>query len=93
MQEEGNRMNISQPIIKKIEDTRNALDFFEKEILLLEDKRHRKLLKIFLQFIFIIGRISGNLRFISGNRIIFSGEHVNTLIWPRIIQRDGRENF
>ena len=86
MQEEGNRMNISQPIIKKIEDTRNALDFFEKEILLLEDKKTQKI-------IFIIGRIPGNLRFISGNRIIFSGEHVNTLIWPRIMQRDGRENF
>ena len=87
MQEEGNRMNISQPIIKKIEDTRNALDFFEKEILLLEDKKTQKIIKN------LIGRIPGNLRFISGNRIIFSGEHVNTLIWPRIMQRDGRENF
>ena len=86
-------MNISQPIIKKIEDTRNALDFFEKEILLLEDKKTQKIIKNFPTVIFIIGRISGNLRFISGNRIIFSGEHVNTLIWPRIIQRDGRENF
>lgn len=47
MQEEGNRMNISQPIIKKIEDTRNALDFFEKEILLLEDKKTQKIIKNF----------------------------------------------
>lgn len=40
-------MNISQPIIKKIEDTRNALDFFEKEILLLEDKKTQKIIKNF----------------------------------------------
>ena len=42
-----NRMNISQPIIKKIEDPRNALDFFEKEILLLEDKKTQKIIKNF----------------------------------------------
>ena len=42
-------MNISQPIIKKIEDTRNALDFFEKEILLLEDKKTQKIIKNFFK--------------------------------------------
>ena len=41
-------MNISQPIIKKIEDTRNALDFFEKEILLLEDKKTQKIIKNYI---------------------------------------------
>ncbi len=86
-------MNISQPIIKKIEDTRNALDFFEKEILLLEDKKTQKIIKNFPTVYIHNWKNSGKFEVYIGESNNISGEHVNTLIWPRIMQRDGRENF
>lgn len=56
-------INVAKPIIKQIKDTRDELEFLKKYHYLQRTKKRKKLLRIFQQFMFIIGRKLGVLKF------------------------------